>query len=74
MPHGDDMTGTHEYRGFTVGDNLILKPGSQRDHEQLIAVDIDLRMLVGFQSILNRKRVKALVLLELPKLLLGRLQ
>jgi hypothetical protein len=55
--------------GFTVGYVIVFKMGSACHYKKLLTINIDLRHLVRFEGILNRKRVKPIVLLKLLEFL-----
>ena len=58
MPHTDDMIMPHEQRRFAIADRLILQMRRARDHEQLVAIQIDLGQLVRLDGVLHRQRMK----------------
>ena len=74
MPNRDDEILPDKNCGFTIGDAVVLEMGCARHHKQLVAINVDLRQLVRFQRIFNRKRMKSVVLLELFKLQLWGLE
>ena len=52
----------------------MLEMSGARHHKQLVAINVDLRQLVRFERVLNRKRMKPVVFLELLELSFRRLE
>jgi hypothetical protein len=54
--------------GFAVGYTIVIEMSGACHDKQLVAIDINLRYLVRFECVLNRKRMKPVILLKLLKL------
>ena len=74
MPNRDDKILPDKNCGFAISDVIVLEMSSARHHKQLVAVNVDLRQLVSLERILNRKRMKPVVFLELLELSLRGLE
>jgi hypothetical protein len=59
---------------FAVGYVIVLKMSGARHYKPLVAININLRHLVRSECVLNRKRMKPIVLLKLRKLSFRRLE
>ena len=74
MAHRDDVGATDKDRGLAVLDTVALEMRRARDHEQLIAENVDLRQLMRLQCIFDGQRMQAVLLGKCPQLSLGRLE
>ena len=74
MPDRNDEILPDKDCGFAVGDVIVLKMSGARHYKQLVAININLRDLIRFECILDRERMKSIVLLELFKLSFRRLE
>jgi len=74
VPYRNDEILPDKNCGFAVGYMIVLKMSGACHYEQLVAIDIDLRHLVRLECVLNRKRMKSIVLLKLLKLSFRRLE
>jgi hypothetical protein len=74
MPNRNDKILPDKDGCFAIGDVILLKMSRARHDKQLIAVDVNFRQLVCLERILDRERMKPVVLLELLELSFGRLE
>ena len=74
MPNRDDEISPDKNCGFAIGYVIVLKMSGACHYKQLVAININLRHLVRFECVLNRKRMKPIVLLKLLKLSFRRLE
>jgi hypothetical protein len=64
----------NEDRGLAIADLAVHEMGWARNHEQLVAIDVELWQLVCEERVLDRQRVQVVVLLELAQLRFARLE
>ena len=64
----DDEGIANEDRGLAIADLAVHEMGWARDHEQLVAIDVELWQLVSEERVLDRQRVQVVILLELAQL------
>lgn len=74
VANADDEGFANEDRGLAIGDLAVREMGWARHHEQLVAIDVELRQLVCEERVLDRQRVQVVILLELAQLRLARLE
>ncbi len=74
MPNRNDKILTDKNGCFTIGDAILLKMSGARHDKQLVAINVNLRQLVCFERIFNRKRMEPVVFLKLLELSLRRLE
>jgi len=74
MPNRNNEILPDKNCGFAVCYVIVLKMSGARHYKQLVAINVNLRHLVRFECVLNRKRMKPIVLLKLLKLSFRRLE
>ena len=73
MPHGDEVVGADEHVGLAVTDLFALQMGGAGDHEELVAIDVDLGELARRERVLDRQGMKIEAVLQDAKLFRVRL-
>ena len=63
MSDADDMVRTDEDGRFAIGDAVCFQMGGARDHEELVAIHIDLRQLVRLERILDGQGMQSEIVL-----------
>ena len=74
VANADDEGIANEDRGLAIADLAVREMGWARDHEQLVAIDVELWQLVCEERVLDRQRVQVVILLELAQLRFARLE